>query len=875
MGQTASLLHLKTFGGLSVASNGVPVSGAAQQRKTLALLALLAAAGKSGLGRDKLVAYLWPDADAEHARGLLKQACYALRRDLHQPDLLLGATQLALNPAIITSDVQAFEDALERRDDAAAAELYAGPFLDGFYLSDAAEFERWVEAERRRLRQRAAEALERLATDAAAVGEHIDAAARWRRLAALDPLNSRVTLGLMHALAAAGDRAGALQAARVHESLLREDLGAAPDAAVVELTKRLRAEAESSLRPRYRAVPGPLGPAVVAASGEAGTVAGATPPDQHRTGASRAPPVLRPMAVGVALLVGGLLTGGWLLFEKAFGARSAETAREPKRIVVLPFTNLGPVGQEYFADGVAEEITARLAAVGDLRVLGSTSANVYKGTRKAIPDIGRELGVDYVLEGSVRWEDSPGGRARVRVTPQLVNTRDGTHVWAQVYEEPLDEIFRVQSDIAQQVVQALDVTLLEPQRRALDAIPTRNLQAYDYYLRGNEFWRRGTEERFQRTALQMYEKAVELDPSFGLAWTRLSRMHSLQYLFYYDRSEGRLAQAKRAVERAFELQPALPEAHYSLGIYYFIGRADYDRALQEFALAEASRPNDGEIFLARAVLRTRQGKFRDAGVDFEKAFRLDPAASQVVNQYAQYFDHLRAFARAETLYARTIALAPDRSIPYFWKAWMYLRWDGRTQRAQTVLDQARANGVDEPRLRLLQVMIDVCDRKYSEALHPLSETPDVIADQFRFIPKALLYAQVYGLMQRRDLERAYYDSAQSFLYQRVRERPDDPRVHSALGIAYAGMGRKDEAVHEGEKGIALLPISTEANQGYYRAWDLARIYAMVGERDAAVAQLEHLLSIPGHLTAAWLRIDPTWDPIRDDRRFQRLASAEQ
>src|SRR2546430_17523636 len=170
MGQTASLLHLKTFGGLSVASNGVPVSGAAQQRKTLALLALLAAAGKSGLGRDKLVAYLWPDADAEHARGLLKQACYALRRDLHQPDLLLGTTQLSLNPVIIVSDVQAFEDALERRADAAAAELYAGPFLDGFYLSDAAEFERWVEAARRRLRDRATAALERLARGGGAGG---------------------------------------------------------------------------------------------------------------------------------------------------------------------------------------------------------------------------------------------------------------------------------------------------------------------------------------------------------------------------------------------------------------------------------------------------------------------------------------------------------------------------------------------------------------------------------------------------------------------------------------------------------------------------------------------------------------------------------
>ena len=161
MGQTAGLLHLKAFGGLSVASNGVPVSGAAQQRKTLALLALLAAAGRTGLSRDKLVAYMWPEADAEHARGLLKQACYALRRDLHQPDLILGATQLRLNPDVITSDVQAFEAALERGDAAQAAELYGGPFLDGFYLSDAAEFERWVEAERRRLRERARLAMRR------------------------------------------------------------------------------------------------------------------------------------------------------------------------------------------------------------------------------------------------------------------------------------------------------------------------------------------------------------------------------------------------------------------------------------------------------------------------------------------------------------------------------------------------------------------------------------------------------------------------------------------------------------------------------------------------------------------------------------------
>src|SRR2546425_1227536 len=287
-------------------------------------------------------------------------------------------------------------------------------------------------------------------------------------------------------------------------------------------------------------------------------------------------------------------------------------------IVVLPFTNLGPVGQEYFADGVTEEITARLAAVGDLRVIGSTSATAYKGTKKTILDIGRELGVAYILEGSVRWEKSPDGRARVRVTPQLVSTTDGTHLWAQVYDEPLDEIFRDQSDIAQQVVQALDLTLLQPQRRTIEAVPTPNVQAYDYYLRGNEYLRRGADERIQRTALRIYEKAVELDSAFALAYALVSRMRSRLYLFHYDRSPEGLAAAKRAVDKALELAPDLPEAHHSLGTYYWLGFLDYDRALREFAIVEASRPNDSQLLHARAVLRQRQGKLREALVGFEK-----------------------------------------------------------------------------------------------------------------------------------------------------------------------------------------------------------------------------------------------------------------
>ena len=236
------MLLLKTLGGLSVEADGARASGAAQQRKTLALLALLAAS-RRGMSRDKLIAYLWPEADAEHARNTLKQACHALRRDLH-PELFLGAVELRLNPDVLTSDIGSLEDALDRGDPARAVAAYSGPFLDGFYLAGAVEFERWVEETRAALKRRVGEALECLATHAASVGDVHGAVHWWRRLATLDPLNSHVALGLMNTLAAAGDRAGALQVARAHEARLRDELDAAPDPAVVELTERLRAQSE-------------------------------------------------------------------------------------------------------------------------------------------------------------------------------------------------------------------------------------------------------------------------------------------------------------------------------------------------------------------------------------------------------------------------------------------------------------------------------------------------------------------------------------------------------------------------------------------------------------------------------------------------------
>jgi TolB-like protein len=276
-------------------------------------------------------------------------------------------------------------------------------------------------------------------------------------------------------------------------------------------------------------------------------------------------------------------------------------------VAVLPFENLGSPEDGYFADGMTEEITARLAGLQQLGVISRTSTLQYKGTTKPIKQIGKELGVDYVLEGSVRWQPGAEGKKLVRITPQLIKVSDDSHVWADVYEEESAEIFRIQSDIAGQVAQALDVTLQGPERRSLEAKPTENLEAYDYYLRGNDYADRSPDTEQQRLAVEMFRKAVAVDPAFAGAWARLSKSLTRLYFNLDDPSPQRLADAKEAADTALRLAPDLPEAHLALGYYYYWGLRDYDRALQEFAIARKGQPSNAELEEAAGFVQRRQG----------------------------------------------------------------------------------------------------------------------------------------------------------------------------------------------------------------------------------------------------------------------------
>jgi serine/threonine protein kinase/tetratricopeptide (TPR) repeat protein len=580
----------------------------------------------------------------------------------------------------------------------------------------------------------------------------------------------------------------------------------------------------------------------------------------------------RPLVLlGIVLAISILALLGYFIITPS----KSELTSQRKMLAVLPFENLGQPEDEYFADGITEEIIAKLTSIDGLGVIARTSIIQYKNTDKPIPKIGEELKVEYILRGTIRWQRHFEGKNKVRVTPQLIKVVDATYLWSRVYEKDLADIFQVQSDIAIQVVEALDITLLESKRRYLEARPTHNLEAYDYYLHGEEYLHRSFSQEDWQIAAKMFQKAIALDPGFALAYARLAWAQAGVYWIDGNKLKGRLTQAKNAVDKALQLNPELPQAHLALGYYHYWGSRDYERALEQFIIAQKSQPNFGELYQAIGCVQRRQGKFDAALNNMEKAVELDPRSADKAHDLADTYEHMRMYAEAERYYDRAIAFTPDWLTLYIRKARLYLFWEGRTEKARAAMAQALNNpGIAyDSYVAYWWILLDVFDRNFQNALSKLSLVSLEAFDwQDYFIPKTLLAGQLYELMNEAQLKQVYYDSARSILEIRVHERPDDPRFHSSLGIAYAGLGRKEEAMREGKKAVELLPVSKDAITGAGWVANLARIYVMVGEYDAAIDQLEFLLSIPGKISIPFLKLDPTWDVLRQHPKFRRLLA---
>ena len=544
-----------------------------------------------------------------------------------------------------------------------------------------------------------------------------------------------------------------------------------------------------------------------------------------------------------------------------------------KMLAVLPFENLGSADQDYFADGITEEITSRLSGLSGLGVIARSSAMQYKKTTKSIKQVAEELGVSYVLQGTIRWENA-GGTSRVRVNPQLINVSDGTQIWSQPSEAVLASAFQIQSDIATQVANALNLTLLQHEKQSLEEKLTENSEAYDAYLRGNEYALRSSDERDQRIAEQLLTQAVTLDPNFAEAYAQLGMTHADMYWEFYDRTKERQQKSKQAAERALALKPNLPYAHSAMGFYYYHCQLDYENATREFTIALQSRPDDITVLVGLGSVCRRQGRFEDALTYFKKACGVDPRSANWQDETGNTLNLMRRYGEAEPYFSQAIALSPDLADAYSDKSLMYLL-EGNTARAQEVLNEAaqRKVGSENPYIVRYTLIALSCEGRFSEALQYVRHLDvKTLSPQNFYYPIDLLLASTYGYLGESQPEKAHYDEARKILERELSAHPDDTRMMSSLGIAYAGLGRKDEAVKLGKRAAELLPVTREALIGTNRLEDLALIYTMVGNQEAAVQTLEQLISVPSWMSVSLIRLDPAWKPLRQNPQFVALLS---
>jgi serine/threonine-protein kinase len=540
-----------------------------------------------------------------------------------------------------------------------------------------------------------------------------------------------------------------------------------------------------------------------------------------------------------------------------------------KLLAVLPFENLGSAEDEYFADGVTDAVRGKLTSLPGLQVTASNSSSQYKRATKSPQQIARELGVDYLLVGKVRWEKRPDGTSRVQVSPELIQASTAAARWQQPFDATITDVFQVQAEIASRVAQALDVALGTNERQTLAQKPTADLAAYDAYLRGEEISGGMSvgDPTTLRRAVAFYEQAVALDSGFALAWAQLSRAHSTIYGNGVPAPEEG-AKARRAADRALALAPSRPEGRLALAEYYRQVERDNERTLEQATLGQRATTRNADLIVMASLAEQNVGRWTQALEHLRQARRLDPRSAQTARRLGTCLFFLRRYPEALEAYDYALSLAPTNITVLEFRAMVPLA-QGDLAGARAVL---RSAPEIEPASLVAYVatyydLFWVLDEEQGELLLRLGPGP---FDDDRGV-WGLALAGAYGLRGDRARARAYADSARLAIEAQLRETPQEPTLHAGLGTAFAYLGRKSEAIREGERAVALTPIATNGFGGPYFQHQLARSYILLGEPEKALDQLEPLLKIPYYLSPGWLKIDPTFDPLRKHPRFQKLV----
>src|SRR5436305_6084382 len=543
-----------------------------------------------------------------------------------------------------------------------------------------------------------------------------------------------------------------------------------------------------------------------------------------------------------------------------------------KSIAVLPFENLsGDPDNAYFADGIQDDILTNLSKISDLKVISRTSVMSYRGSgARNARDIGKTLGVATLLEGSVRRIGN-----RVRVNVQLINANNDEHIWAEDYDRELTDVFAIQTDLAQKIASALQAKLSPNEKARLDRRPTRDSDAYLLYVQAHGYANRP--DRFRDTSLkaeELFEQAIKLDRNFAAAYAGLSMVES----WLYHESEPIPAHREKArlnAEESLRLQPNLPEGHLALGFSYYYGDRDYERALSEFEIAKRGLPNEADAYSAIAAIQRRQGKWAESTANFEKAVSLDPKNANVLFNLGLNYMAQRDFETADKIFDRAIAADPQAFASRGMKSALAIAWKGDVGFVEKQLSLVPGEFDPDGLVTAARVGILMLQRKFADALKLLQQFR---GETLRYpdtgpCPKAFLEGRLYLYQGDKTKAQAAFERARLVAEQLVRDAPGDPGRHVQLGAVLAGLGLKEEAVNEGRKAVESVPESQDAFEGPQATAALAEIYAWVGEYDEAFRLLDHLLKVPNGLTVPALKLDPVWDPLRKDPRFQTLIDS--
>jgi len=557
-------------------------------------------------------------------------------------------------------------------------------------------------------------------------------------------------------------------------------------------------------------------------------------------------------------------------------ATAFPTAISEKSIAVLPFENLSDEKENaYFADGVQDEILTGLARVADLKVISRTSTLQYKvGAKHNLREIGKALGVAHLLAGSVQRAGD-----RVRVSAQLIDARTDTQLWGERYDRDVADVFAIESELAGKIIAQLKSKLSAQEKAAIEERPTKDLAAYDLYARAKTlietalFSTPQNESLFE--AVRLLNQTLQRDPAFALAHYQLAYAHDLLYFLGADHTPARLAMADAAIQSLVRLRPNSGEAHLAVAKHLYWGYHDYDHARNELTLAKETLPNDPLPFQILGFIDRRQGRWSESTKNLERALELDPQNRDVLQQLANSYLCLRHYADAEGVLDRAIALAPRDSAMRALRAATELRWHAdphpliSTIRAIIAEDSREVENIAQ-----LWLEVSLCDRDFDGARRALAALPIAgCHDDTVPFPRGWCEGVVARMRGDQAAARAAFTSARTEAAKLVADQPDYAEALCVLGMADAALGHKEDAIREGRRAVELLPVTKDSIIGAQLVQNLALIYAWTGEKDLAFKQLAIAVGIPSYLSYGELRLEPRWDPLRDDPRFDKIVAS--